>query len=213
MLVSFLFEKGRHNIDNHHKDNLFRGKGADGYVLEVVYWNDLIKLGSAEGLTLPKDDGQADDTAVILYSGGTSGAPKGIMLSNLNFNALAYQAYNMVEPAGHGKSLLAILPIFHGFGLGVCIHTPLCCGMKAILVPDFSPKKFIALIKKNKPNVICAVPSLYEMFTKNPNLGKKDLECLEDMLKIAFSDALKKLILNQKRIMPLQYYHIWVYYY
>ena len=144
-------------------------------------WREFLNYGydyQGEVICLQK----AEDTAVILYSGGTSGAPKGILLSNRNFNALALQAHKMVEATGQGKSLLAILPIFHGFGLGVCIHTPLCCGMKVILVPDFTPKKFISLIKKNKPNAVCAVPSLLEMFVKDTNIGKKDLECLEAVI-------------------------------
>ena len=148
---------------------------------DVMTWREFLNYGydyQGEVITLQK----AEETAVILYSGGTSGAPKGILLSNRNFNALALQAHKMVEAAENGKSLLAILPIFHGFGLGVCIHTPLCCGMKVILVPDFSPKKFISLIKKNKPNVVCAVPSLLEMFVKDTNIGKKDLECLEAVI-------------------------------
>ncbi len=162
---------------------------------DIMTWKEFLNYGydyQGEVISLQK----ATDPAVILYSGGTSGAPKGILLSNLNFNALAYQANKMVETSGHGKSVLSILPIFHGFGLAVCIHTPLCCGMKAILVPDFSPKKFIGLIKKNKPNFICAVPSLYEMFTKNSGLGKKDLECLEAAISGGdfMSDSLKEKI-------------------
>ena len=148
---------------------------------DVMTWREFLNYGydyQGEVICLQK----AEDTAVILYSGGTSGAPKGILLSNRNFNALALQAHKMVEATGQGKSLLAILPIFHGFGLGVCIHTPLCCGMKVILVPDFTPKKFISLIKKNKPNAVCAVPSLLEMFVKDTNIGKKDLECLEAVI-------------------------------
>lgn len=147
----------------------------------VMTWREFLNYGydyQGEVICLQK----AEDVAVILYSGGTSGAPKGILLSNRNFNALALQAHKMVEATGQGKSLLAILPIFHGFGLGVCIHTPLCCGMKVILVPDFSPKKFISLIKKNKPNAVCAVPSLLEMFVKETSIGKKDLECLEAVI-------------------------------
>ena len=142
---------------------------------DVMTWREFLNYGydyQGEVICLQK----AEYVAVILYSGGTSGAPKGILLSNRNFNALALQAHKMVEATGQGKSLLAILPIFHGFGLGVCIHTPLCCGMKVILVPDFSPKKFISLIKKNKPNAVCAVPSLLEMFVKETSIGKKDLE-------------------------------------
>ena len=120
-----------------------------------------------------------EDLAVIIYSGGTSGEPKGIMLSNLNFNALALQSHLMCDPSKEGDSVLAILPIFHGFGLGVCIHTPLCCGMKLILVPDFSPKKMVKVVKKHKPNFLCAVPSLFEMIAKSSRFGKKDLECVK----------------------------------
>ena len=118
------------------------------------------------------------DPAVILYSGGTSGDPKGIVLSNLNFNALAQQSFAMCDPASEGDSVLAILPIFHGFGLGVCIHTPLCAGMSVILIPSFDPKKFAKLIKQKQPSFICAVPSLYEVLTK-AKLGKKELACIK----------------------------------
>ncbi len=118
-----------------------------------------------------------NDPAVILYSGGTSGDPKGILLSNKNFNALALECQKMVEQTGEGVSILSILPIFHGFGLGVCVHTPLCCGMKIILVPDFGPKVLIKTLLKYKPNIICMVPSLYEQLSES-NLGKDDLEFL-----------------------------------
>lgn len=124
----------------------------------------------------------ANDPAVILYSGGTSGDPKGIVLSNLNFNSLALQAHLMVEQSDAGTSILAILPIFHGFGLAVCVHTTLCCGMKLILLPDFSPKKFVKVIKKHQPNFICGVPSLFEILAKSTKLGKKDLECIKAVI-------------------------------
>lgn len=120
----------------------------------------------------------SNDAAVILFSGGTSGDPKGIVLSNLNFNALAIQSKLMCDPAGPGESILAILPIFHGFGLGVCIHTTLCAGMRVVLVPTFVPKDIVKLIKKHKISFLCAVPSLYEYMTKI-NLGKHDLESLK----------------------------------
>jgi len=115
-----------------------------------------------------------DDEAVILYSGGTTGSPKGIILSNLNFNALAMQAHIAAGSVKVGDSILAILPIFHGFGLGVSIHTPLYIGMKVILVPDFKPRKFGSLIKKYRPNFITGVPTLYEALLKT-KLGKREL--------------------------------------
>ena len=143
---------------------------------KAIFYNELMKLGIYyKEFECCKR--KLDDEAVILYSGGTTGSPKGIVLTNLNFNALAMQCHLMCDPAKAGDSVLAILPIFHGFGLGVTIHTPLYIGMKVILVPDFSPRKFGSLIKKYKPNFITGVPTLYEALLKT-KLGKRDLSSL-----------------------------------
>lgn len=140
---------------------------------KAIFYNDLIKLGIDYKELQPVKKG-VDDEAVILYSGGTTGSPKGIILSNMNFNALAMQCHIACDPAREGDSILAVLPIFHGFGLGVSIHTPLYIGMKVILVPDFSPRKFGGLIKKYNPNFITGVPTLYEALLK-VKLGKRSL--------------------------------------
>ena len=142
----------------------------------AISYNDLLKLGFYYKDFIPCKR-KADDEAVILYSGGTTGKSKGIVLTNMNFNALAIQCHLMCDPAKEGDSVLAILPIFHGFGLGVTVHTPLYIGMKVILVPDFSPRKFGSLIKKYKPNFITGVPTLYEALLKT-KLGPKDLSSL-----------------------------------
>jgi len=143
---------------------------------KAIFYNELIKLGIYyKEFECCKR--KVSDEAVILYSGGTTGNPKGIVLSNMNFNALAMQCHLMCDPAKAGDSVLAILPIFHGFGLGVTIHTPLYIGMKVILVPDFSPRKFGNLIKKYRPNFITGVPTLYEALLKT-KLGKNDLSSL-----------------------------------
>lgn len=102
------------------------------------------------------------DDAVILYSGGTTGDAKGVVLSNLNFNALAMQCFNMVDPAKAGDSILTIMPIFHGFGIGVSVHTELSNGMHIILIPKFNSSEFGKLIKKYKPNFLAGVPTMYE---------------------------------------------------
>lgn len=106
-----------------------------------------------------------DDPALILYSGGTTGKSKGIVLSNYNFNCLATQARVMARPNDPGDTILCILPIFHGFGLGVCMHTTLCVGMHCVLLPTFSFKEFKKLIKKHRPNFIVGVPTLFENMT------------------------------------------------
>ena len=103
-----------------------------------------------------------NDEAVILYSGGTTGKPKGVRLSNMNFNAMALQAISRVESAKPGNSVLSLLPIFHGFGLGCCVHTVLLAGVKCYLIPQFKPKEFVKLIKKSKPNFVVGVPTMFE---------------------------------------------------
>ena len=124
---------------------------------------------------------KADDLAAILYSGGTTGTPKGIMLSNKNFNAIALGAHELIEQSIPGNSVLSLLPIFHGFGLAVCIHTPLICGMKCILLPQFNAKKFGDIIKKTQPSFLAGVPTLYEaLFSQR--LKKNDLNCVESAI-------------------------------
>ena len=114
----------------------------------VIMWKEFIEAGrkTKENVHV---NGKGKDNAVILYSGGTTGTSKGVILTNLNFNALAVQALEMCAPQDNEiHSLLAILPIFHGFGLGVCVNTPLIKGWKVILIPDFKASKYAELVKK-----------------------------------------------------------------
>lgn len=148
---------------------------------DILWWKDLMgkKYPAA-----PKADMSPEDLAVILYSGGTTGKPKGIMLSNYNFVSHG----NMVSAWGgidETDSILAILPIFHGFGLGVCINACFMGGGKSILVPQFTPEDVAKLIKKKRPTFIIGVPTLYEALNKNPVFQNTDLSCL----KAAFSGA------------------------
>ena len=146
-----------------------------------LLWNDFINRGkSYVGETLVRRN--SNDEAVILYSGGTTGEPKGILLSNMNFNALANQAKVMATPNAPGDSILSIMPIFHGFGLAVCIHTTLYIGMKCILIPSFSSKKFGDLIKKYKPNFIVGVPTLFSALISNKKVAKQDLSFIKNIV-------------------------------
>ena len=140
---------------------------------KVVLWEEFITSSYFYQGNYHENRGK-DDDAVILYSGGTTGAPKGVVLSNLNFNALGMMATNVIRQAVPGATVLSILPIFHGFGLGVCIHTPLCVGMNCILIPAFSHKQFGNIIRKNEPNFIAGVPTLFEGLLSN-KMKKDDL--------------------------------------
>lgn len=108
-----------------------------------------------------------NDPAVILYSGGTTGKPKGVVISNYSFNAQSLQSkYVEQELLSPGNSVLTFLPNFHAFGIGICTHTPLYNGMKVILIPQFNINKFKYYLRKYKFNLLCGVPTLYDSLTK-----------------------------------------------
>ena len=119
----------------------------------------------------------ADAVAAVLFSGGTTGAPKGIRLSNRNFIAEGMQAAAWGGLA-EGHSILAILPIFHGFGLGVCVNATLVAGGTSILVPAFDAAGVAKLIRSKRPNVLVGVPTLFDALARDPSLARTDLSCL-----------------------------------
>lgn len=141
---------------------------------------------------------KSESPAVILYSGGTTGKPKGILLSNLGFNAQTMQTASMIQPTFPGEALLTIMPIFHAFGLGVCVHTPLSLGVKCILIPIFNYKKFGRLIKQYKPNYIVGVPTLLETMINDESLQENDLSFIKEIIVggDVISDALKEKVDN-----------------
>lgn len=162
---------------------------ASGYLL----WTEL--LASGRGVTLPPDTGKYTDCGAILYSGGTTGTTKGILLSNLNFNALGLQT---IAASGYGSvagmKMLSIMPVFHGFGLGIGIHTALIGGATCILVPQFSVKLYADILKKQKPNLIPGVPTLFEALLRAESLNGVDLSFLRGIFSggDSLSNELKK---------------------
>lgn len=147
----------------------------------VFWWKDIMSKSYSE---ISEDRMDPDDVAAILYSGGTTGIPKGIMLSNYNFIAEGTQVARWMDLSDK-DSALAILPIFHGFGLGVCVNAIFMGGGKSILVPSFTPDQVAELIKNKKPTLIFGVPTLYEALNRNPKFQQTDLS----FLKAAFCGA------------------------
>lgn len=127
------------------------------------------------------EDGKGEDSAAILFSGGTTGTSKGILLTNLNFNALAMQTVAMAQCLEPGDVMLSIMPVFHGFGLGVGIHTMLSAGAKCVLIPQINPKEFPSLFKKQKPNYMAGVPTLFEAILRNKEMDGVDLSCMKGL--------------------------------
>ena len=144
----------------------------------VIMWPDFMRL-SRHCFYNYKVSRKADDPAVILYSGGTTGTTKGIVLTNGNFNALGQQVIAANPMFRPGDKMLAAMPLFHGFGLGVCVHTMLSQGGRCILVPRFTPKSYAKDLVKHRCNFIAGVPTLYEALLRLPDMDGKDLSCLK----------------------------------
>jgi len=122
---------------------------------------------------------KSKDVAIILHSGGTTGKPKGIMLSNYNFNAECQQDGVNVYNVRPRDKILTILPIFHGFGLCVCLHCPLCLKVETILMPEFEAGRFYKIMKNLRPHVLAGVPTLWEGMMNNKRFDDVDLSQLK----------------------------------
>ena len=122
------------------------------------------------------------DTAVILHSGGTTGTPKGIMLSNYNFNAEMQQDGVNVYDVRPGDKIVTILPIFHGFGLCICLHTALCLRVENILMPEFNIKRFARCMKNDKPHVLLGVPTMWEAMMSSDAMDNVDLSQMKYLI-------------------------------
>jgi long-chain acyl-CoA synthetase len=167
------------------KMTIFTQLGPEGINIpespKIQWWKYIMAKSYSE---IPEIDMDPDDMAVILYSGGTTGVPKGIMLSNYNFITEGTQVATWMDMSDK-DSALAILPIFHGFGLGVCVNAVFMGGGKSILVPSFTPDQVTDLIKTKKPTLLFGVPTLYEALNRNNKFQNTNLS----FLKAAFCGA------------------------
>ena len=146
-----------------------------------ITWTSFVAKG-VPSIRLPEAVYNPKATAAILYSGGTSGTPKGICLSDQNFNATALQATEaMQQPIGPGDTMLSCMPVFHGFGLGINIHTILINGAECILMPSFNGKSYADMLLKKHPSFIAGVPTIFEALLNIEELKDADLSFLKGM--------------------------------
>ena len=146
-----------------------------------IGWKEFIRLGKEYTKEID-DEFKGKEIAAILYSGGTTGTPKGVKITNLNLNASAMQNFEHVGCMRDKDRVLAIMPIFHGFGLAVCIHCVQYFGGTSILLPQFNAKTFDKVMKKYEPNAVVGVPTLFEAMTKNKNFNHMKLDYLTTVI-------------------------------
>ena len=139
-----------------------------------ITWNEFLYISTLYNKGINTNMGY-DDVALILHSGGTTGTPKGIMLTNYNFNAEAQQDSVNVYDVRPGNKIVTILPIFHGFGLCVCVHCPLTLKVETILMPEYNDNRFYKIMKYDRPHVILGVPTLWEAMMNNKKFDRVNM--------------------------------------
>jgi long-chain acyl-CoA synthetase len=120
---------------------------------------------------------QPEEMAVLIYSGGTTGIAKGIMLSHFNFVANAHQIIawgNLTNEQG----LLAVLPLFHGFGMSVTMNSAILAGGEITLLPRFNAKQVAKTIQKRKPSFFIGVPTMFVQLSTLPDIHRYDFSSL-----------------------------------
>jgi long-chain acyl-CoA synthetase len=123
--------------------------------------------------------GALDDLAVLQYTGGTTGTPKGVMLSHRNLLANVVQLEAWVPDLRRGEErFLAILPFFHVFGMTVAMNLTLYTGCTAIIVPRFEIQEFLNLLKKTRPTLFPGVPSIFVAIVADPKVSSYDLSSI-----------------------------------
>ena len=167
--------------------SLITGKGFIGMKKAVEY-------------TSVESDGS--NTAVYMHSGGTTGASKTVVLSHRSFNALVLNLLESMQyPFDEHDTMLAILPLFHGFGLSAGVHMSLCSRMAAALVPVFKPKKVVSFMNKQKINVLSVIPRMMQKILEEPSFSGEVVkrirklyvggDNLNEKLRVAFNTKLK----------------------
>lgn len=132
-----------------------------------IKWKDFLKLDGASLEETNKHVYKKDEMAVILHTGGTTGIPKGVMLTNDNFNSMVEQFKQNANNFERGDVMMTVMPVFHGFGLCSSLHLPLSFGVTSLLIPKINIKEVPKLFKKYHINHVIGVPTLFKGILKN----------------------------------------------
>ncbi|PKC50927.1 acetyl-CoA synthetase-like protein, partial [Rhizophagus irregularis] len=122
-------------------------------------------------------DIQDEDTAIILYTSGTTGKPKGAELTHVNLFANARDVAHFMKFTAEDR-VIATLPIFHVFALTVVINAPLFVGATILIALRFSPSEIFTLAKSQEATVFAGVPTMYNFLYQYPKGNAQDFSTL-----------------------------------
>ncbi len=141
--------------------------------------SDLLAGASAEGATPPAID-PFRELAVLQYTGGTTGTPKGAMLSHANIHINTHQVISWAPELATGEErVLGVLPFFHVFAMTVVMNFGVAKGAEIVIMPRFVLDDALKLIHSSKPSIMPGVPTLFNAIINHPKLKKFDLSSLK----------------------------------
>lgn len=143
---------------------------------KILWWHEFL---NNDGKVVPVQINPLKDIAVLQYTGGTTGVPKGAMLSHMNIYANAVQCYSHFPEAGEHEIMLAVLPFFHVFAMTVCLNMAVLAGMEIVTIPRFDLKLTLKEIKRKRPRYMPAIPAIFNAINNTDLCGPDDLSSLE----------------------------------
>ena len=148
------------------------------YKSNVLHWKDFIAAGQNQSTNAEPYDPQ--HTCVVVHTGGTTGSPKGVMLTDKDFNSIAQQFGAYEKLFRRGQKLMNIMPPFIAYGYACGVHLPLVLGLTVVIIPNLDPSKLGLLIWKHKPEHLFGVPAHYQQMAASPLLKNKDLSFIRN---------------------------------
>lgn len=157
--------------------NVYMSKKKPKFTCEkAMFFSEFLKKQDKIACEREHYEGIGEEIAAFIHSGGTTGVPKTAMIPNRAINECSYSIRTLIgDEVQKGESMLMVLPMFHIFGLGVCMHSTLTAGARCILVPMFKPKSLARVVRREKATYMTGVPSMYEKLIKVKSFGGKYL--------------------------------------
>ncbi len=149
------------------------------YGKTVLRWDEFLKKG--EGVSAKEVPYVGDATAAIAHTGGTTGFPKGVMLTNDSMNAVSLNFQYAGLDAHPGDKFLGIIPVFTSYGIVCGMHMPLTMGCELLPTPKFEPTTIGKLVKQFRPNHMISTPAFYELLMDSRETRNMDLSFLITM--------------------------------
>jgi long-chain acyl-CoA synthetase len=149
--------------------------GSTPKIPNLIILEDIDFTGVPEPHRPASFDGE--DLAVLLYTSGTSGRPKGVMLTHRNLTANVRQVLDFID-VSERDTILGVLPQFHSFGLTVLTLMPLTRGLQVVYAARFVPQQIIRLLREHRPTILVAIPSMYSALLRVKDAGPDDFRSL-----------------------------------